>query len=171
MRTLILIVLSGFLGACGFHPRGELPVSPYLKYMYLQTSSNFTPLSQAIEKTLAENNIALVSSSNDAVLVLKVFNEQQNDSLMTLGANQETRQYKLVYSLQFSLYNKQDKLILGPRTITEYRTQIIQPNQLLDNNSEIAQLYDSMRDQAALDLMYQLTAKDTNQLIAKSLDK
>lgn len=168
--VVLLITLVCSLSACGFSPRGTLPPSPYLQHMYLQTSSNFTPLSQAIEKTLADNNIALASSSSNAEIVLKVFNEQQTSNLMTVGANQETRQYKLVYSLEFSLYNRQNKLILGPRTIQEYRTQIIQANQLLDNNSETIQLYDSMREQAVIDLMYQLTAKNTHTLILKSYE-
>jgi len=171
MRRIVpLIILIGLLSACGFSPRGKFPVSSYLQNLYLQTSSNFTPLSQSIEKTLAENNIELASAPDNAEIILKVFNEQQTNSLITVGANQETRQYKLNYSLQFSLYNKQNKLILGPRTIMEYRTQIIQANQLLDNNSETDQLYESMREQAVIDLMYQLTAKDTHQLITKSYE-
>ncbi len=170
MRIIFLVILLCLLNACGFHPRGKLPISPYLKNTYLQTSSNFTPLSQSIEKTLAENNIELAPSPDNAQVILKVFNEEQINTLMTVGANQETREYKLIYSLQFSLYNKQNKLILGPRIIKESRTQIIQPNELLDNNSKTAQLYDSMREQAVIDLMYQLTAKTTNTRIAQSYE-
>ena len=169
-RIASIIILICLLSACGFVPRGKFPISTDLQHLYLQTSSNFTPLSQSIEKTLAENNIELASSPDNAEIILKVFNEQQTNSLMTVGANQETRQYKLIYSLQFSLYNNHNKLILGPRTIMEYRTQIIQANQLLDNNSETIQLYESMREQAVIDLMYQLTAKDTSQLIDKSYE-
>ena len=165
----IFIATTCLLSACGFQPRGQIAVSPYLNDIYLQTSSEFTPLSQAIEKTLAENNIQLAESPENAKIILQVFNEQESNSQMTVGASQQTRQYKLVYSLEFSLYDKRNTLILGPRRMIEYRTQIIQANQLLDNNLETTQLYNSMREQAVLDLMYQLTAKDTNELISQNL--
>lgn len=168
-RFITTLILACLLSACGFKPRGELATSPFLKEVYLQTSSNFTPLSQSIERTLAEHNIALAQSADNAKIILQVFNEQESNTLMTVGASQQTRQYKLMYSLQFSLYNKQNTLILGPRTITEYRAQIIQANQLLENNSETAELYNSMRDQAVIDLMYQISSKDTGRLIARNL--
>ncbi len=167
--AVIFIATTCLLSACGFQPRGQIAVSPYLNGIYLQTSSDFTPLSQAIEKTLAENNIQLADSPENAKIILKVFNEQESNSQMTVGASQQTRQYKLVYSLEFSLYDKRNTLILGPRRMIEYRTQIIQANQLLDNNLETTQLYNSMREQAVLDLMYQLTAKNTSELIAQNL--
>ena len=138
--------------------------------MYLEASSNFTPLSQAIEQILAENNIQLMQSPGNAQIVLKVFNEQQSNSLVTIGANQQARQYKLIYSLEFSLYNRKGLLILGPKTITETRTQIIQANQLLDNNSGTKQLYSRMRTQAVIDLMYQLNSTTTRKLISTNLN-
>lgn len=166
---LCLLLLTVSLIGCGFHPRGKLHFSSHLKQMYLETSSEFTPLSQAIEQTLSENDIQLTQSPTNAKFVLKVFDESQSNSLMTLGANQETRQYELRYSIKFSLYNKSGRLILGPRKITETRTQIIQANQLLDNNAETKQLYNSMRSQSVIDLMYQLSAQKTTGLLNKNM--
>ena len=169
MKRIIIIALATALSACGFHLRGQMQFSPFIQSIYLQTSSQYTPLSQAIEQTLAENHLQLQSSAQQAKLILKVFNEQQSNILLTVGASQQNRQYKLMYSIQFALYNKQGKLIIGPKTINEIRTQIIQANQLLDNNTETTELYNSMRTQAVTDLLYQLTAKDTNLAIQQAM--
>ena len=72
--TLMLLIVA--LTGCGFHLRGELPISNHLKQMYLETSSDFTPLSQAIEQTLSENNIRLMQTPENAQFILKVFNEK-----------------------------------------------------------------------------------------------
>lgn len=164
-QKIIILLCAPLLSCCGFHLRGKINVSGYMHSLYLQTSSEFTPLSQALEKAFSSNGIELASSSNQAKLTLRVYNEQRQHMLMTIAASQQNRQYKLNYSLQYAIYNPAGHLILGPKTIVESRTQIIQANQLLDNNSETQQLYDSMRNQAIDELLYQLTSLNTHKTL------
>lgn len=168
-QLFLLCIVIGMLNACGFHLRGQTHFSPAFHDIYLNTNSSFTPLTQDIQQAMQDANVKMLTSPIGAKIILSVYDETQNQTLMTVGANQQTRQYQLTYSVTYTLKNADGKILLGPDTIMESRTQIIQANQLLINNTETNQLYDSMRQDAVIDLMYRLSSTEATTLINHAL--
>src|SRR6266446_4020830 len=82
----ITILLSCFfcLASCGFHLRGQPPLAPSLKYLYIQTKDPYGQLTKYLKQYLKMSGVAVVDSSSEASTTLEILSEHQADQLQSV---------------------------------------------------------------------------------------
>jgi LPS-assembly lipoprotein len=153
-----LCLMAFLLTACGFHPQGDMRLAQPLKKMYLQTPDPYGTLAHNLHDYLKMSKVILVSSSSEADTVLAVERDSNAQELLSVAGTQQTRQYKLIATVIFSVSDRKGRVILAPQTLSETRTITVQANQILGSSNE-AKLYEQqMRRALAIAIMNRLAS-------------
>jgi LPS-assembly lipoprotein len=163
--TVGLLTLSCLLSACGFHLRGDLPLAPPLKKLYLQTQDPYGQLARNIRQFLKFSGVELTSSAATAKTVLVIVREATSDQLLSIGGTQQTRQYNITLTVTFEVTDPQGKILLPPEVVSETRSLTILSNQILGGSNEENNLFVQMRGAIVYDIMSRLSSQDVTLLI------
>lgn len=147
-----------FLTACGFHPQGELKLAAPLKKMYLQTSDPYGTLSRNLHDYLKMSHVQLVASASEADTVLEIERDTNSQELLSVAGTQQTRQYKLIVTVVFSLMDNRGHVLLPSQTLSESRTITVQANQILGSSNEANLYTQQMRRTLAYAIMNRLAS-------------
>lgn len=164
---LIIICFSFFLGACGFHLRGNVPLPKGLDPMYIDTDSPYDPLVQAIEDSLSAYNITLTNSPAKAKTILHIIDIDFSESLVSVSASTNTRQYSLIETLKMELTGPKGQTIIPLSTLTASNPLTVDSSQVLNASSQKQALVGDMQQALVIQLMSKLASQDTKQALAK----
>jgi LPS-assembly lipoprotein len=167
LRLLSVMLSFVLLTGCGFHLRGEVPLAPPLKHLYIQTSDPYGELARNLEKSLVLSGVTLASSPQDASMILNIQNENTNDQLLSVGNTQQTRQYNLTLTVTFELDNPHGQVIVPSQSIAETQSITIQADQILGGSNEENNLYQQMRRDIIYKIMNRLSSKNVTALVTK----
>jgi len=161
----VTLAFSLFLTACGFHPQGSLELAPPLHSLYLQTSDPYGTLSRNLRDHLKTSHVKLVDSAKDASAVLEILNDSATQELLSVAGTQQTRQYKLIVSVTFSVSDNKGRTLLAPQTLRESRTITVQANQILGSSNEATLYMQQMRRMLAYAIMNRLASTEATNMI------
>ena len=125
-------------------------------------------MAKALQAYLRNDNITVPSTAKDATLVINLLSENAGRTLASVGSAQQTREYTLTYNVTFELTKPDGTLILGPRTISLQRNQVVAANEVLSSNNLSGDLYTQMRQEAITQMMYILTSNDAEKALKTS---
>ena len=151
-RLLCLCFVASLLTGCGFHLRGNLPLSQF-PAIYLQSDAH-SELAALLNQRFQQNDVELLSSyqSNRPSLVL------QQDTLerrtLSLFANGQVAEYELIYKVEYQIQ-------LPDQEPQKYQFELFRdyqddPNQALAKAQELELLLKELRQQAANRIIRQL---------------
>lgn len=171
MKKLIQIGVVGFfllqLAACGFHLRGQEPLPPQLKHLYLQTGNPYDPLAKELETVLRSAGVVLVQDAQDAPVTLQILSAGMSQQITGQGASGQLTAYLLSYSVTYQLLDVHGRVIQEPQTVTTTRPYSISANQVLGDTSVHQSLQNDMRRDAVGQLIYRLHAKKALQALER----
>lgn len=133
--TFLSIVLM--LSACSFQFRGQNTLPQSLRTLYLQSNNPYGSLESTLRQTLHSSGVTLVNTAQSAPVTLQISNPIQTNNGATVGPSSGTRVYTLSYQVTFTLSNTQNKIFVGPRTLTAIRNLTLSPNQLPQSNNQV----------------------------------
>lgn len=165
MNRFLFIILILVLNSCSFQPRGHTQLSPYLHKLYLTSNNPNSQFYRYLRESLQMSGIQLNEKASDSNLVLTILNETLHQQLLSIGTNNQTRQYNVSLTISYSLSTHKGINILGPEQLTETRSVTIQSNQILGDNNEVSALYQQMRLAIAFDLIDRLASEEVGQRI------
>ncbi len=162
--TVVSLVL--LLSACGFQLRGALNLSQEMSPIYLQKNSLFE-LGRELKSLLLSNQIQVTENAKQAKAKLILLREGKSRRVLSVDGSGRAKEYLLSYSVDFSIKNKQSKVISEERSrddsishdsISVARSLLFDPDAVIAvvNESEI--LYKDMRRDAARLILLKLQA-------------
>jgi len=153
--ALFLVLL---LSSCGFHLRGNIPLSPHIKHIYLKTESPYSELSRNIRTTFQTSNIDVVSTPDEANVTLAILSTQESQQQTNVSATQQTRQFLLTYTVIFEVQDSKGIPVSLPQTVSETRTFTIKSSETLAGSNEAMTLFQQMHSAVVFDMMTRLSS-------------
>ncbi len=154
-RILVLTLALLALGACGFHLRGNVELSPQLTPLYLSDSGPQT-LRSEIRANLRGSGVRLSKSRDGAAAVLSIERVSQNRRVLSVDASGRAREYEVRYLLRYRIQRSGQESVA--RTIQLSRELLFDPDSVLALDYETRTLYTDMQRDAARLLLQQLQA-------------
>lgn len=154
---ILLLLVTGWLAACGFHLRGlseSLAPLPFRTLMLDAPQATITPY---LNTTLAADpRIVLVTSAKAADAVLQVVDEVANKDILSINRTGTINQYQLTYRVTFHLLVKGS--VIGPDIVLTTRRELNYSDQaVLGKTQEEELLWNDMRRDTARMLLYRLS--------------
>jgi LPS-assembly lipoprotein len=150
LGSLALLTASG----CGFQLRGAHAI-PY-RSIYLDAPKD-SPAARQLASVLRSQGITLTESAKDADARLKLFDEKQTRSILSLSGGGRVREYRLNYSLSYSLTDKEGREIYPVTTLQASRDFTYDDNQYHAKAAEENFLYRDLRDDAVQQILRRLS--------------
>lgn len=153
--TILILILSTI--GCGFHLRGAIVIPSELKTIKITPDNPNETLQRVLRRTLIKEGVIIVSSDAKNVATLEVSEATFAQQVLTVAPNNQPQRIKLQISFTYSLYNKDDKLIQGPATITSSRDFSVDSNNMLSANAEQELIKTELYQDAIARLMRRIT--------------
>jgi LPS-assembly lipoprotein len=153
-RRAFLALLSALpLAGCGFQMRGSHAI-PY-RSIYVDAPKD-SPTARQLASALRSQGITVAESAKDADARLKLFEEKQNRSILSLSGGGRVREYRLNYSLRYSLTGKDGSEIYPAAVIQSSRDFTYDDNLYLAKTAEENFLYRDLQDDAVQQILRRL---------------
>jgi len=165
-RAILLFMGLFFLTSCGFHTRGNIILAPPLHSIYLKTNDPYGQLAKNIKQHLKTSGVHITNQPSEAMTVLDILSEQQNNQLVNTSGTQQTRQYNLILTVNFQITDPFGKILTPAQTVSESRSLTIQSNQILAGSNESLNLYQQMRRAIVFDIISRLSSRDITTTLA-----
>lgn len=155
-RVTLLALVAASLTACGFHLRGNIPLSDGVKNMYLNAPDG--TFKDQLEDLLTQGGVVLSETRSGADVVLLVTKALSDRSVGTLDDRGKVDSYNLRLNVIYSLSNSADQVIRANTNLVETRQYNFNPEQVVQSESEEADLLAGMEEAIALRMMRQLSS-------------
>jgi LPS-assembly lipoprotein len=105
MRTVAAatLVTASLLAACGFHLRGDLPLSARMKAPYLDVPDRYSPFCRELSGVLVAAGATLAASPEKATAVVKVHKDETGRNVLTISARNTPQEYEVFYTVEYSV--------------------------------------------------------------------
>ncbi len=152
--VFLLTAVAVTLSACGFHLRGSIPLPEGIKNMFVQAPQG--SFKDQLEDVI-NNGGGEVQDSRGASDVVLVIKEARSDRRVgTLDQRGKVDSYDVIFTVSYVLNDKEGKE-LRDATITETRRYNFNPEQVIESESEEADLIEDMEQDVALRIVRQLS--------------
>lgn len=168
VSTVVMLLALAGLSACGFKLRGYQPLPPILQTqsIYIDSRNPYDLLAQLLTQILDSVHAKRVSSAENAVFILKVYNESFHSRPLSDSASSETKEYLLNYTVTYEIIHHDGRLLYGPKTITTARHYMVNETQVLSSGNAQNSLRAEIQRDAAYQMLNQLNSPD----VASALD-
>ena len=152
--SLVFALLSSLLlGSCGFHLRGDLPLS-HFPAMYIQ-SDRHSELAALVSNRLEHNKVELLDSYQQSTPMLQLLSDSLERRTLSLFPNGQVAEYELIYKVSYAL-------TMPDGEPQQYQFELFRdyqddPNQALAKSKELELLLAELRQQAANRIVRQLS--------------
>lgn len=162
---LFILTLPLLLSSCGFSLRSSFDLPPALKTLYFESIYPYNSTSQTIRSTLQRSDVHLVDLPEQAPFSLHILEEHFTTTQSTVGSSQQMRDYTATYHITYSIKNKQDRTLIGPKTISAQRTITVTANELLENSNKSLDAKQKMIQEITTRMMHQLESYQTKAIL------
>ncbi|MEJ2140864.1 MAG: LPS assembly lipoprotein LptE [Gammaproteobacteria bacterium] len=155
-RFGIAVLLTGLLSSCGFHLRETPEFSEKLQATALQGVPEFSELDLAFKRYFSREGYTLIVKEN-AQAIIKVTKDKFTRRVLSVNINGDPNEYELNYQLKVLLVDINDKEIMPPQSVTQYRSYGFDPDLRLAKGAEEAHLKKTMVDAAVKEIMHRIS--------------
>lgn len=154
LQISLVALIAVSISACGFHLRGQLPVSEAANVLFVDAkSSDFVT---ALEKRLVKNGATLVNDPSAAKVSLQIIDERVERATGTLDERGKANSYQLVSTVDYTLTNAQGE-VLKQQSLSESRIYNFDSDRILQQEREEKELLEDMNQELVLRLVRQLS--------------
>jgi len=157
-KLVLVFALGLTLTACGFHLRGNIPLSDSIKNMYIVAPD----FKDQLESVLLRAGAQLAPTKGAADVVLRVTDASSDRIVGTLDERGKANSYNLRFNVAYTLQDLEGLAIRPNTTVSENRRYDFNPEAVLESESEEAELLESMEQDAALRIVRQLSVITQN---------
>lgn len=152
LRLVIAAVLTLTLSSCGFHLRGNLPLSQF-KAVYVQSDAH-SELAELLNERLQQNSVRLLDSMQADAPTIQLVNDTLERRTLSLFPSGQVAEYELIYKVSYYLIMPGAEPAFNQFEL--YRDYQDDPNQALAKARELDLLLEELRQQAANRIIRQL---------------
>lgn len=155
LKTLMLLAtLAVTMSACGFHLRGNIPLPEGIKNMFVQAPKG--SFRDQLEDVIASAGGDLKPSRKSADVILVVQEARSDRTVGTLDERGKVNSYNVVFTVKYALRDS-DGNSLREATLSESRRYNFNPEQVIESESEEADLLADMEQDISLRIVRQLS--------------
>jgi LPS-assembly lipoprotein len=158
MRTLLLLtallLTTLLLTACGFHLRGQAGM-PF-QTLYLDANAG-APFLTDLRRNLEANKVKLVSTAEQADVVLNIVSEIPEKQILTLGGSGRVNEFQLRYRVSLRAYDLKGQDWIPAEEIMLRRDYVYDDTKVLAKEAEETLLYQSMRSDMVQQIVRRLS--------------
>ena len=158
MRTLLLLtallLTTLLLTACGFHLRGQAGM-PF-QTLYLDANAG-APFLNDLRRNLEANKVKLVSTAEQADVVLNIVSEIPEKQILTLGGSGRVNEFQLRYRVSLRAYDLKGQDWIPAEEIMLRRDYVYDDTKVLAKEAEETLLYQSMRSDMVQQIVRRLS--------------
>ncbi|MDP1996484.1 MAG: LPS assembly lipoprotein LptE [Gallionella sp.] len=151
---LFAMMMILLLSSCGFHLRGQVGM-PF-DTLYLDAANPGTAFIADLRRNLEANNVKLVSSAEQADVVLNIISEIPGKQILTLGGSGRVNEFQLLYRVSLRAYDLKQNWIPVEEIVLR-RDYLYDDTKILAKEAEEALLYQSMRSDMARQVVRRLS--------------
>lgn len=141
-----LVTLILLLSACGYHLRGAVVLPDNLKQVYLDGAS--MQLREQFRKVLRSASGELVQTPETAKVIIKIFNESNDQRVLSLSARGRSNELELYYRLQYALVKADNTVVLENQPIEIKRQYFNDQQDMVAKDNEQQVIRNEMLQQA-----------------------
>jgi len=153
-RSLVILTLTSAVTACGFHLRGNIPLSESIDNMYV--NGNGGPFQKQLEEILVKAGVTIAPYFEGAEVQLKILESQVDRTVGTLDERGKANSYRLTYIASYVLETP-DGRVLREATISDQRLYDFDPDAILESESDEGELIVDMEESVSLQVLRQLS--------------
>lgn len=115
LRNFIFLLLIMITTSCGYHLRRPIELPEQFKTLYVQGASG--SLRAEIKKAVRTSSAELVSTPEEAGMVLNIIEENLRQNVLSLGSTGKATEYELYYLLTFEFLDAEGGTLIPRETI------------------------------------------------------
>ncbi len=152
LKAVIVATLALALTSCGFHLRGNLPLSQF-PAVYVQSEAH-SELAKLVSQRLSQNSVQLLSSMQADAPSIQLVSDTLERRALSLFPSGQVAEYELIYKVSYYLIMPGTEPAFNQFEL--YRDYQDDPNQALAKARELDLLLSELRQQAANRIIRQL---------------
>lgn len=154
--TLAALVAAISLSGCGWHLRGQLPLSDSINVLVVDAEqSNFRDI---LVDALQDANATVVDDFQAAKAVVRVTDEEYRREVRTLDNRGKVNGYTLIYTIEYEVVNANGELIRNTRSLTERADYNFDPVLVLGLEVEELEIREGMEEELVQRILRQLNS-------------
>ncbi len=155
MRQLIVILVTTLsLTACGFHLRGQLPISEAADVIYVEADESV--FKQDLLKQLSLNGAEVVADASAAKVSLQVNDIRVERETSTIDDRGKVNSFSVYYTVVYAVIDREQQ-VLQQNSLQEKRDYTFDPLQVLQQEREEEELIEDMQKELIVRLVRQLS--------------
>ena len=154
IKFFSVISLALILTACGFHLRGNIPLSDSIKNMFLNAPEG--TFKQVLEQGLTRQGAILSASKGAADVVLIILTADTDRSIGTLDERGKANSFDLQLKVDYRLETSDGVVIRDVTKLLESRRYDFDPQFVVESEAEERELLESMEEEIVLRIVRQL---------------
>ncbi len=154
VRFSLVAMLAMSLTACGFHLRGNIPLSDGLKNIYLSAPEG--SFKDKLESRLTKLGATMAITPQAADAILDITQAQSNRTVGTLDERGKVNSYNINFNVSYMLKDIAGNAIRPNAKVKESRRYNFDPQAVIESESEEADLVEDMEDEVVLKILRKL---------------
>ncbi len=115
IKKSVILIMALLSSACGYHLRGALDLPAGMKNVYLEGGS--AELHEQFKRAMDISSVALASSHETAGIIVKIFNEDYQRRVLSLGSGGTANDFELSYRFDYELVDAKNKVLSARQPI------------------------------------------------------
>ena len=157
VRSLLIVLLTATLAACGFHLRGSAGSDLPYASMYIALPET-AEVRVWLERYLrGSTNTTVSDDAKTATVTFQQLSDSRDKSILSIDARGRVREYRLQMRYRFRLVDAQGREIVAPQEISMNRDMTYDDSQVLSKNMEENLLWRDMTNDLVNQIMRRLS--------------
>ena len=138
-RTVSLLLLAGivpFLGACGYHLRGEAHLPAGMERVHVDSSDQFGPLKRNVEKALERSGAKIEPAAGGGIAEVNLTAVSLAPVVRSVTANAKVNEYTMLYHLELQITDGSGRVVLPKQVIEQSRVFTFDQTQAIGTGAE-----------------------------------
>lgn len=156
MKNFIYILIL-FIAGCGFHLRGTVSIPKSLRTLAVYPNNPYEPFQRELRSKLENKNVKILPANTKNIASLHISEPTFSEQVIAIGDNNQPGQLRLYINVTYSLYDKNEKLIQGPTTVTSSKDFSVNPNDILGADTEREAIKNELRSNATSNILRKIS--------------
>lgn len=146
IKKSVFLIMALLLTACGYHLRGALDLPAGMNNVYLEGGS--AQLRDQFNRAMEISSVPLASSPETAGIIVKIFNEDSQRRILSLGSGGTANDFELSYRFDYELVDAKNKVLSARQPIEIKREYYNNQVAVIAKGNEEAVIRNEMYQQA-----------------------
>lgn len=148
-KFLLVSLLAGalFLQGCGWHLRGAQPLPAELQTLHLQTTSESSKFSRALNRAFRAMDVNLTDSISDAPHSLSVSNIYNDRRVLSTTSTAKVAEYLLTSTIIYSVSDASGEKLVEPTSISTEESYLYNSDNAISSYEEESLLREEMQNE------------------------